>query len=247
MVRVRAEILLVAAAAAACSHAPPAQAIKNQVEVGALDAAAFYDPLFRAGQTWDFRVEYLEETDDGDVEAKAAPPVHCRVTDVRRDGTTRRSHVSCEPPTDDDDLDDLDNTIASGWLKGDYLARPDGVWRLAPNPEYEDPMYCAEPLLGARLAPLRQEDNMGCLFDGLFDKLCLVCTIPDGYDLHAVKPWRDAWCTTSVEPCHKGWRVDCFRRGVGWIGGAVRGYFDTPVSLWREIRWGEAPAFPFGV
>jgi hypothetical protein len=231
--------VLLLIAATACAHAPVAPSGDSASD------SAFYDALFRVGQSWEFRTEFMEETESGGTERTSTPPVRCKVASVRRAGTVRRSRVACVPP------DEFSQT-ASSVLQGPYIARPDGLWRIwEDKPSSDDDVDLTELPPGEQLIPVplarvRREEKFGCMSGGPEDGLSLIDPVEDGHALYTVTPWDDAWCAASLSACHQVWKIDCFRRGVGWIGGAMR-HFDSVIPRWREIRWGDAPQFPFGM
>jgi hypothetical protein len=211
-----------------------------------------YEPLFRRGQTWDFTVELVEEAETGASHTTTLPPQHCAVTDVRKYRAARLATVVCEPSDPDPELAQRPPIP----LAGRVLSTAAGLWTWPPKDASEDADQEAfaldqldpkEMLVPAALAQVHRKLPSGCLESPPLPGASVVAhaSPPDGF--YSLLPWRDAWCVTVVQGCNSTWRVQCFRSNVGWIGGAWHGNWDPASPRWQEVRWGEAPAYPFGM
>jgi hypothetical protein len=180
-----------------------------------------YAAMFRVGQTWKFPVDNGEDNE-------AATILHCTVTDLHEYRTARLVTVACEPS---------ESTITP-LFAGRFLATAAGLWAWPPKSESEDPDQELDPkqmLVPATVSELHRTIPADCLESAA----------PAGS--YSLLPWKDAWCATVVRGCNSTWQLQCFRPHVGWIGGAWHGFPDPSNPHAQEVRWGDAPAYPFGM
>jgi hypothetical protein len=225
---------------------------RSSVPAEAKPPRPVYAPLFGLGQTWDFAVESVETDKTGAPHTTALPAQHCTVTDVHDYRGARLATVTCEPSDPDPEMA-LRPHIP---LADRFIATPAGLWRWpdgaskdadhAPEPFALDQLDPKEMLVPVALAQLRRKLPSGCLGYPPLAGGRVVDHMPPPDGLYSLLPWNGAWCATVVRGCNDTWLVQCFRANVGWIGGAWHGSSD-PAAPWQEVRWGQAPAYPFGM
>jgi hypothetical protein len=208
-----------------------------------------YAPLFRLGQTWDFTAELVEEGETGASHTTVLPPQHCTVTEVHDYRAARLATVACKPTDPDSELPPIP-------FDGRFLATATGLWTWPPKGASEDADQAPfgldqldpnEMLLPAALAELRRTLPSSCLGSPPLRRGNAAAHAPPPAGFYSLLPWSGAWCATEVRGCNSTWRVQCFRPNVGWIGGAWHGYPNSASPRLQEGRWGQAPAYPFGM
>lgn len=152
-----------------------------------------YSAVFRVGQTWDFPVEIVEETDTAAPHTTALQAAHCTVTTVHEYRAARLATVACDPSDPEPEIEPP--------FAGRFLATATGLWEWPPKDESEDAdqepfgldeLDPKQMLVPAALTQLRRVIPSGCLGSPPLRGGSAIDNMPPPDGSYSLLPWKDA-------------------------------------------------------